>query len=156
MFSVGQVVYQKNGKHSGSVLECDGDTVYLVQANGVEIELPAHELAATPPPGKAGLAGVTDNLSRTLTPADITPEHQRVLSVIPQRTLQAVALLFERQPKAGRFSALDVAAKLNFIAGATAVPYRTMKEFSDRPGELGLMMGRGLSVSQSAAQRTPR
>jgi hypothetical protein len=156
MFSVGQIVYQKTGKHSGAVLECDGGTVYLVQANGVEVEFPVHELTATPPPQKAVSAGMVDNLSRTLTPADITPEHERVLSIIPQRTLQAVALLFERQPKAGRFSALDVARKLNFIADATAVPYRTMKEFSDRPGELGLMMGRGLSISQGAAHRTAR
>ena len=37
------------------------------------------------------------------------------------------------------------------IAEVTAVPYRTMKEFSDRPGTLGLMMGRGLSVSSGAA-----
>jgi hypothetical protein len=156
MFSIGQTVYHKTGKHSGSVQECDGDTVYLVQANGVEIEFPAHELTAAAPPQKVAMAGSRDNLSRTLTPADITPEHERVLSIIPQRTLQAVALLFERQPKAGRFSALDVARKLNFIADITAVPYRTMKQFSDRPGELGLMMGRGLSASQGAAQRTPR
>jgi hypothetical protein len=60
-------------------------------------------------------------------------------------------LLFERKPNAERFSALDAAQKLNFIAEVTAVPYRTMKEFSDRPGTLGLMMGRGLSVSLGSA-----
>jgi hypothetical protein len=37
MFSVGQTVYHKTRKHSGKVLECDGDTVYFVQANGVLI-----------------------------------------------------------------------------------------------------------------------
>jgi hypothetical protein len=146
MFSVGQTVYQKNGKHSGTVLECDGDTVYLMQANGVEIELRASELTATPPVEKSMTAPAPANLSRTLTAYDITPEHRKVLAVIPVRTLQSVASLFERQPKAGRFSALDVADKLNFIAEVTAVPYRTMKEFSDRPGELGLMMARGLSL----------
>ena len=45
-------------------------------------------------------------------------------------------------------SALDVAKKLNFIAEVTAVPYRTMQEFGDRPGELRLMMGKGLADSQ--------
>jgi hypothetical protein len=44
-----------------------------------------------------------------------------------------------------------VAQKLNFIADVTSVPYRTMREFSDRPGILGLMMGRGLSVSLGSA-----
>jgi hypothetical protein len=151
MFSVGQTVYQKNGKHSGSVLECDGDTVYLMQANGVEIELPTRDLTATPPAAKSTTAPAAANLSRMLTANDITPEHQKVLAVIPIRTLQSVASLFERQPKAGRFSALDVADKLNFIAEVSGVPYRTMKEFSDRPGELGLMMARGLSIRSGKA-----
>jgi hypothetical protein len=151
MFSVGQTVYHRTGKHSGTVLECDGDTVYLVQANGVEIDFRTNELTATAPVGKSAPSTAAANLSRVLTINDITPEHRKVLAVIPQRTLQSVASLFERRPKAGRFSALDVAEKLNFIAEVTAVPYRTMKEFSDRPGDLGLMMGRGLSISLGSA-----
>ena len=147
MFSVGQMVYHKAGKHSGSVLECDGDTVYLVQANGVEIEFRSGELTAVPPAGKSVTEAAPAVPSRVLTSNDIAPEHHKVLAVIPQRTLQSVAVLYERRPKAGRFSALDVAQKLNFIAEVTAVPYRTMKQFSDRPGELGLMMARGLAAS---------
>jgi hypothetical protein len=150
MFAVGQTVYHRTGKYSGTVLECDGDTVYLVQANGVEIDFRTSELTATPPPGISAPAAAA-SLSRVLTINDITPEHRKVLGVIPQRTLQTVASLFERRPKAGRFSALDVAEKLNFIAEVTAVPYRTMKEFSDRPGDLGLMMARGLSISLGSA-----
>lgn len=153
MFSVGQTVYHKTGKHSGTVLECDGDTVYLVQANGVEIDFRTSELTATPPAGKAGSApaSVSAVPSRVLTINDITPEHRKVLAIIPPRTLQSVASLFERRPKAGRFSALDVAQKLNYIAEVTAVPYRTMKEYSDRPGDLGLMMARGLAISLGSA-----
>jgi hypothetical protein len=89
--------------------------------------------------------------SRTLTAADITPEHARVLGIVPVRTLQAVVVLFERRPGAGKFSALGVAEKLNYIAQVTGVPYRTMREYSDRPGELGLLMGKGLADSQKAA-----
>jgi len=151
MFSVGQTVYHKAGKHSGKVLEHDGDTVYLMQPNGVEIEFPSSALTATPPAEKAPAAIAPDPLSRSLTMQDITPEHRKVLSIIPQRTLQSVTALFERRPTAGKFSALDVAQKLNFIAEVTGVPYRTMKEFSDQPGTLGLMMGRGLSVSSGSA-----
>lgn len=151
MFLVGQMVYQRTGKHSGKVLECDGDTVYLVQANGVEMDFRSGELTATPPQEKSPAAAVAASLSRVLTIDDITPEHRKVLAIIPQRTIQSVAALFERQPTSGRFSALDVAQKLNFIADVTAVPYRTMKEFSDRPGILGLMMGRGLSISLGSA-----
>jgi hypothetical protein len=154
MFSIGQVVYHKTGKHSGKVVECDGDTVYLLQSNGVELDFRADELTTTPPAEKSpaeksAAAGAVP--SRVLVAADITPEHQRVLAIIPQRTIQAVAALYERRPKAGRFSVLDVAQKLNFIADVTAVPYRTMKELSDRPGELGLIMARGLSISRGTA-----
>jgi hypothetical protein len=152
MFSVGQMVYHRTKKHSGKVLECDRDRIYFVQANGAEMDFPSDELTAIAPPEKALTAGAADNLSRVLTVYDITPEHQRVLSIIPQRTIQSVASLFERKPKSGRFSALDVAQKLNFIAEVTAVPYRTMKQFSDQPGTLGLMMGRGLSVSLGTAR----
>jgi hypothetical protein len=88
--------------------------------------------------------------NRTLTSLDITPEHVRVLGIVPTRTLQAVATLFERRLRVGKFSALDVAGKLNVITQITAVPYRTMREYRDRPGELGLLMGKGLAESQRA------
>ncbi len=152
MFSAGQMVYHKTSKHSGKVLECDGDTVYLVQANGVEMEFRSNELTATPPQGKSAIAPAIPALSRVLTINDITPEHDKVLAIIPQRTLQSVAALFERRPKSGRFSTLNAAQKINFIAEVTAVPYRTMKEFSDSPGTLGLMMARGLSISSGSAR----
>ena len=103
MFSAGQMVYHKTSKHSGKVLECDGDTVYLVQANGVEMEFRSNELTATPPQGKSAIAPAIPALSRVLTINDITPEHDKVLAIIPQRTLQSVAALFERRPKSGRF-----------------------------------------------------
>jgi hypothetical protein len=152
MFSVGQMVYHRTRDHSGKVLECEGDTVYLVQANGVELDLPASALTATPPRGKTALAAASIVPSRVLTIDDITPEHRKVLAIIPPRTLQAVMSLHDRNPKSVRFNALDPARKLNYIAEVTAVPYRTMKEFSDRPGELGLMMARGLSISANAAR----
>lgn len=160
MFSVGQRVWHRDGQRSGRVLECDGDRVYVAQDNGAEVDFRASDLTATPPAGlDASGAKLKDNWqaarsaayvmpSRTLIPGDITPEHQRVLGIVPERTLQAVAALFERRPSAGKFSALDVAEKLNVIAEITAVPYRTMREYSDRPGELGLLMGKGLADSR--------
>lgn len=145
MFSVGQTVTHKASKRSGTVLECDGDRVFIVQANGAEADFPAGELTAavaqdSKPPGYSMVA-------RRLTLADITDEHRKVLAIIAPQTIQAVAVLFERRP-GGKFSALDVAEKLNFIAEVTAVPYRTMKAFSDRPGDLRMMMGKGLADSQ--------
>ncbi len=162
MFSVGQRVWHRDGGRSGRVLEVEGDRVFIEQDNGAELDFRASDLTATPPAGKApaatpkgrepavGRAAYTVP-SRTLTPAEITPEHARVLGIVPVRTLQAVVALFERRPGAGKFSALGTAEKLNVIAEITGVPYRTMREFSDRPGELGLMMGKGLADSQKAA-----
>jgi len=157
MFAVGQLVWTRVGRRSGIVLECDGDRVYIEQANGAELDFPARDLTAERPAGDgasgvAGADGVAAAASaaramqtRRLTPRDITPAHAKVLAAIPVRTLQAVAALYERGPAAGRFSALDTAGKLNVIADITAVPYRMMQQYSDRPGELGLLMGKGLA-----------
>jgi hypothetical protein len=153
MFSVGQTVYHKTLSRSGVVLECDGDRVYIAQPNGVEADFRGDELTATPPveskPSDYTMA------ARTLTIADITAEHRKVLAIVAPQTLQAVAALFERRPGSGKFSALDVAQKLNFIADVTSVPYRTMKAFSDRPGTLRLMMGKGLADSQRSFSPPP-
>jgi hypothetical protein len=159
MFSVGQRVWHRNGQRNGTVLECDGDRVFIAQDNGAELDFRASDLTATPPGDVKG-AGATlregleaarsSNFvtpSRALTSREITPEHARVLAVVPVRTLRAVAAVFERRPRVGKFNALDVAEKLNIIAEITAVPYRTMREYSDRPGELGLLMGKGLADS---------
>jgi len=160
MFLVGQKVWHHDGQRSGTVLECDGDRVFIAQDNGVELDFRASDLTVPPPPcAKASGAMLNDRRaaarsvpyvmpSRILTAGDITPEHSRVLGIVPLRTLQAIAALFERRPKARKFSALDVAEKLNVIAEITAVPYRTMREYSDRPGELGLLMGKGLADSR--------
>ena len=160
MFSVGQKVWLRDGRRSGTVLECSGERVYIEQDNGAELDFRASDLTAERPTGAdAPGAKLSDSLgvaaksakeatsSRKLTPRDITPDHVRVLGVVPVRTLQAVAAVFERRPGAGKFSALDTAAKLNVIAEITAVPYRTMQRYSDRPGELSLLMGKGLADS---------
>lgn len=44
MFTEGQKVETKNGSHRGIVLEIDGDTVYIEQSNGVEIDFSISEL----------------------------------------------------------------------------------------------------------------
>ena len=160
MFSVGQRVWHRDGKRSGKVLECDGGRVFIEQDNGSELDFLENELTATPPAsGRGSPARPMDGSStpkqavyvmpnRTLVAADITPEHIQVLGIVPTRTVQAVAALYERTSGGQKFSALDVAAKINLIAKVTAVPYRIMREHRDRPGELSLLMGKGLADSQ--------
>lgn len=160
MFSVGQRVWHRDGKRSGKVLEVEGDLVFIEQDNGAELDFRARDLTATPPadtrspatPQATGApqGGAWLQPHRRLIATDITPEHGRVLGLVPPRTLQAVAALYEKRNQGSRFSALDVAGKLNAIAEITAVPYRTMRGYADRPGEMGLLMGKGLADSQKA------
>lgn len=51
MFSAGQRVWHRDGQRSGTVLECDGDRVYIAQDNGAELDFRASDLTATPPAG---------------------------------------------------------------------------------------------------------
>ena len=159
MFSVGQRVWHRDGKRCGKVLEVEGDLVFIEQDNGAELEFRARDLTATPPPAARSPAmpqtagpegGAFGQPHRRLAAADVTPEHGRVLGLVPPRTVQAVATLYEKRNPGRRFSALDVAGKLNAIAEITAVPYRTMRAHADRPGEMGLLMGKGLADSQKA------
>ena len=160
MFSVGQRVWHRDGKRSGKVLEVEGDLVFIEQDNGAELDLRARDLTATPPANTRSPAtpqatgapqgGAWLQPHRRLIAADITPEHGRVLGLVPPRTLQAVAALYEKRNQGSRFSGLDVAGKLNAIAEITAVPYRTMRDYADRPGEMGLLMGKGLADSQKS------
>jgi hypothetical protein len=155
MFSVGQKVWHRNGQRSGTVLEVEDGIVYIAQDNGAELDFPVSELTAAPPevgntPGdrlrtKVAAGPGYKPPPSTLSARDITPDHLRVLAVVPQRTLRAIATLFERKPGAGRFSALGAAEKLNVITEMTGISYRTMRDYSDRPGELGLLMGKGLA-----------
>ena len=159
MSSVGQRVWHRDGHRCGTVLECDQDRVFIAQDNGADVDFLARDLTATPPAGaivpgvkpksRRGPARSSSHAvpSRTLRSGDSTPEHVRVPGIVPVRAVQAVAAVFERTPGAGKFGALGVAEKLNAIAKTTAVPYRTMQEYSDRPGELGLLMGKGLADS---------
>ena len=157
MFSEGQKVWHRANHRSGTVLEVDGRRVYIVQDNGVELDFAASDLTATPPddtaaaPAKLMERGAIASPAsqvvpvRKLTSRDITPEHERVLASVPVRTLQAIAGLYDRRSRTGKFSALDVAGKLNAIEEITNVPYRTMRQHVGSPGEMGLLMGKGIA-----------
>jgi hypothetical protein len=154
MFSVGQKLWHRRGHPSGTVLECDGDRVYLLQDNGAEIDFDARDLSPTPPaaaPGEVAQREAKEAAgyhvpTRLLTPREITPEHERVLANIPVRTLQAVAALHEKATRDSKFSSLDTAGKLNAITDMTDIPYRVIRTYLGRPGELGLLLGKGIAA----------
>ena len=159
MFSVGQKLWHRRGHPSGTVLECDGDRVYLLQDNGVEIDFEARDLSPTPP-AKPGASETAQREAkeaagyyvptRPLTPREITPEHERVLASIPVRTLQAVAALHEKATRGAKFSSLDTAGKLNAVTDMTDIPYRVIRTYLGRPGELGMLLGKGIATRTNA------
>ena len=53
MFPKGTVVHHRGSGRSGRVLECDGDTVYIVQDNGAELDLPGADLTTRRPDAMA-------------------------------------------------------------------------------------------------------
>ena len=71
MFRPGEMVYHTGSTRSGTVVECDGDTVYIMQPNGVELDFPASELTGTPPAGN-GQTEPAVQAPRILTNRDIT------------------------------------------------------------------------------------
>jgi hypothetical protein len=62
MFRVGQRVWHRDSQRSGTVLECDGDRVFIVQANGVELDFLASDLTTTPPAG-SNVSGVNQGIA---------------------------------------------------------------------------------------------
>lgn len=150
-FSIGQRVWRRGGQTGGIIVACEDGRVYIEQDNGVEVDYAEADVTAQPPDAARPASRPAEAAApvRVLTPRDITPAHTKVLAIIPPRVVQAVAALHEKR-HGGRFSALDVAGKLNVIAEITAVPYRMMQHYSDRPGELGLLMGKGLADSSKA------
>ena len=74
MFSVGQRVWHRDGQRSGTVLECDGDQVFIAQDNGAELDFRASDLTATPPRGaKASRGKLKDGKEATRPVAYVMP-----------------------------------------------------------------------------------
>ena len=102
MFSVGQKVWHHDGQRSGTVLECDGDRVFIAQDNGVELDFRGSDLTSTPPPSaKASEAmrerqeggGQVSALRDAEPHPDCRryhPEHSRVLGIVHAHA-QAIA-----------------------------------------------------------------
>ena len=164
MFKPGQKVWHVDGTRSGVVLDCEGGRVYIEQDNGAELDLPEADVTGKAPDPNSRANKPTDNRGmpksanafppRPLLSSDITSEHIRVLHIIPVRTVQAIAALYDRATNGAKFNTLAHAAKLNVIAEFSAVPFRVMQEYRDRPGELGLLMGKGIADRRSNQLRS--
>jgi hypothetical protein len=111
IFEIGQRVRHKTRDVKGSVLEVDGQTIYLEASNGVEIHFAAGELEPDAPAAeRQGTA-----------PPD--PKHQQLLALMPASVVGLAAVRFARDPATRRNGWADLPAldKLQWVVRVTGL-----------------------------------
>ena len=90
--SIGDRVSDASGAHEGKIVEIDGDTAYVMQPNGVEIEFPLGRLKPYEEAGaKAVNAAAGQPLGQTLNFVQ-----RRLLASVPDEIRHAVAQSYEK------------------------------------------------------------
>ena len=83
---IGDRVSDLNGSHDGKLVDIDGDTGYVLQANGVEVEFPLSRLK----PYEAPKVAQVRTLSGPLRDTALSPEQKALLASVPAEILAAV------------------------------------------------------------------
>ncbi len=113
--SIGDHVSDLDGSHDGRLVDIDGSTAYVVQANGVEIEFPLNRLKPyeTPPPA------LKRTLSGPLRDTTLSPAHKALLASVPADITAAVARSYdtggETSSSRAAYAALPDSKKLEII-----------------------------------------
>ncbi len=89
--SIGDRVSDLTGSHDGKLVDVDGDTGYVLQANGVEVEFPLSRLK----PYEAPKVAQVRTLSGPLRDTALSPEQKALLAAVPPEILAAVARSYE-------------------------------------------------------------
>ncbi len=89
--SIGDRVSDLAGTHDGKLVEIDGDTGYVLQANGVEVEFPLARLK----PYEAPKVTQVRTLSGALRDTALSPQQKALLAAVPTEILAAVARSYE-------------------------------------------------------------
>lgn len=95
--SVGDRVCALDGSRDGKLVDIDGTTGYVLQANGVEIEFPLSRLKPYEPPPPAQ----SRTLSGPLRDTALSPAQQALLASVPPPILAAIAKSYVSDEKAG-------------------------------------------------------
>ncbi|MBE7211413.1 MAG: hypothetical protein INR65_10385 [Gluconacetobacter diazotrophicus] len=90
--AIGDRVSTLDDSHSGVLIDIDGNTGYVQQPNGVEIEFPLNRLK----PWEAPKPAEQRTLSGPLRDRVLRPEEQALLAAVPAELLEAVARSYER------------------------------------------------------------
>ena len=113
--SIGDHVSDLKGRHDGRLVDIDGPTGYVLQANGVEIEFPLLQLKPYEPPQ----ATQVRTLSGPLRDRVLSPAQKALLASIPATLMAAIARSYDAgSTDAGArpaFAALPDSKKLDVI-----------------------------------------
>lgn len=112
--SIGDRVSDLRGAHEGRLVDIDGATAYVLQANGVEIEFRLDQLKPYEPPKEPAPGAAPGPVGgKTLTPAQ-----RKLLAAVPATIRDAVAQSYDKGADAGTrqaFAALPDERKLETI-----------------------------------------
>ena len=110
IFDIGQRVRHKTRGLKGSVLEIDGETVYLEASNGVEMQFDVGDLENDVP------APVTAT-------ATLDAKHDALFARLPASVVGMAAVRFARDPATARsgWANLTASEKLKWISRATGL-----------------------------------
>jgi hypothetical protein len=112
--SIGDRVSDLGGGHEGTLIEIDGETAYVMQTNGVEIEFALDRLK----PYKAPEAKTARTLSGPLRDRTLSPAQKALLASVPPEIRNAVAQSYDSGADSGArpaFAALPDEKKLETI-----------------------------------------
>jgi len=155
MFKVGDTVRNVAANVVGVVIETDGDTVYLEQSNGCEVDFVATALVLESAFQARHDTSVRDDTGSRANDA----VYDGVLSNLYPAIVQ-VGQVFHGQIKhipgvaAKSWDALSSLQKLNAISAATEVPVKTWIE-SNRPGAKTSIGKLQLSVLAALGRKAP-
>ena len=118
IFEIGQRVRHKTRALKGSVLEVDGQTVYLEASNGVEMQFAASELEIDAPAPARVPAAAPD------------PEHQKLLTLMPASVVGLAAVHFARDPATQRSGWANITPleKLQWVSRVTGLSIKQLAE----------------------------
>ncbi len=95
--SIGDRVSDLSGAREGTIVDIDGKTAYVMQANGVEIEFALDRLK----PYEEPEAKAARTLSGPLRDRALTPAQRRLLDSVPPEIRNAVAQSYDHGTDAG-------------------------------------------------------
>lgn len=113
--SIGDHVSDLNGAHEGRLVDIDGTTGYVLQANGVELEFPLPRLK----PYETPKVAETRTLSGPLRDRALSPAQKTLLASVPPEVAAAVARSYDAGTDASAsrppYAALPDSKKLEVI-----------------------------------------